>query len=162
MAKHKLFMSHAAKDQPLVAALLDLLESGTSLNASDVGYSSLKGKGATSGDDFATYIQSHLQQPEVSIIFLSPNYFANRLCLCEMGAILARSRHVIPLLVPALTVEHVRGIFPDSAILDINNTDDLNKLAALLGEHLERVELHLSRWAVKKKQFLAALPALLA
>ena len=161
MSKNKLFISHAAKDQALVDALVDLLATGTTLNTSAVEYSSLKGKGVASGDDFATYIKSHVHQPEVSIIILSPNYFANRLCLCEMGALLASARSVVPLLVAPLPMEHVTGIFADAAVMDISSTDDLNKLVALLDQHLEHVSLHLSRWAVKKKQFLADLPALL-
>lgn len=161
MSKNKLFISYAVKDKELADALVDLLETGTSLKSADVCYSSLKERGVAGGDDFITYIKSHIQNPELAIILLSPNYFANRLCLCEMGSVMAMSRNVLPILVPPLAKRHVQGIFPDTRIVKIDSTSDLNKLAAQLEEHLELVDLHLPRWAVKKKQFIASLPSIL-
>ncbi len=161
MSKNKLFISHAVKDKALVDALVDLFETGTSLKSADVCFSSLTEKGLVGGEDFSTYIKSHIQHPELAIIVLSPHYFANRFCLCEMGAILAMSENIIPLLVAPLTAKHVNGVFPDSRINRVDDTDDLNKLVAQLQEHLNLVDLHLPRWAVKKKQFLASLPSLI-
>ena len=161
MSKQKLFISHALKDKSLANAIVELLVTGTTLKSSDLIYSSLGKNGTTNGEDFRSYIESKIETPTAAILLLSPNYFANRYCLCEMGALLALTQNTLPLLVPPLTEKHLQGIFSKSQIDTVDNTDDLNKFVAKLQRHLDLGDLNLQPWAIKKKQFLALLPTLL-
>ena len=161
MSRQKLFISHAFKDKELAEAVIDLLKTGTRLTSLDVVYSALGERGVPDGKDFSSYIESQIQSPAAAIVLLSPNYFANRYSLCEMGAVLALTQNIMPLLVPPLTQKHLQGVFSASQIDKIDNTDDLNKFVAKLQRHLDLGDLNLQQWAMKKKQFLTALPTLM-
>lgn len=161
MSKDKLFISYALKDKELADALVDLLVGGTTLKSSDVVYSSLKEREALDGGGFSTYIESEIKTPTVAIVLLSPSYFSKRLSLCEMGAVLARSKYTLPVLVPPLDYKHLKGLFELSHVDKIDSTDDLNRFVAELKKQMESVELNLPQWAMKKKQFLASLPSIL-
>ena len=89
MSKKKLFISHALKDKALVEAVVTLLKAGTALNDAGLVYSSLVERGVPDSKDFSSYIESQIQRPAAAIVLLSPNYFAHRYKLCEMGAVLA-------------------------------------------------------------------------
>lgn len=161
MSKKKLFISHAEKDKALAESLVALLKAATALNDADLVYSSLTRQGSPDSAGFSTYIQKQIKTPAAAILLLSPNYFANRYSLCEMGAVLALSHNTLPLLVPPLTHKHVQGVFPASQLDTIDNTDDLNKFVAKLQNHLNLGDLNLQQWAMKKKQFLASLLSLI-
>ncbi len=161
MSKKKLFISYVEKDKALVKAVVELLKAGTTLNDADLEYSSLTRQGSPDSEGLSAYIQKQIKTPAAAILLLTPNYFANRYGLCEMGAVLALSQNTLPLLVPPLTHKHVQGVFPASELDTIDNTDDLNKFVAKLQRALDLGELNLQQWAMKKKQFLAAVPLLL-
>ena len=162
MSKKKLVLSHAAKDKPLVDAVVEMLEGGTTLDSSELYCTAMdKRVGVPGGEKLVTYLDEQLQAPKVAILLLTPNYFSNRFCLCEMGALLARAKHVLPLLVPPLKLKHIPGMFVDSQLQRIDDVDDLNKFASELHNAYEAIELDLPRWAVHKKKFLTSLPALI-
>lgn len=161
MSQKKLFISHAVKDKELADALVDLIETGTPLKSSDIFCSSLEGLGIPSGEDFISYIKSQIQEPESVILLLSPNYFASPFCLCEMGASWAMAHNILPLLVPPLTYDNVKGVLSVTQIDKLNDVDDLNKFVTQLKEHLSLSEINLPRWETKKKKFLKALPEVL-
>ncbi len=161
MSKKKLFISHAEKDKALAQAVIDLLQAGTKLKPADIVSSSLVERGAPDNQDFGSYIESQIQRPAAAIVLLSTNYFANRYSLCEMGAVLALTPNILPLLVPPLTQKHLQGVFMASQVDNIDNTDDLNQFVAKLQRALDLGELNLQQWAMKKKQFLAGLSSLI-
>lgn len=161
MSKQKLFISLAPKDKRLAEAIIDLLKTGTRLTSLDVVYSTLDVRGAPDGEDFRRYIEAKIETPAAAILLLTTNYFANRYCLCEMGALLALTPNTLPLLVPPLTQKHLQGIISASQIDTVNNTDDLNKFVAKLQRHLDLGDLNLQSWAIEKKRFLATLPVLM-
>jgi hypothetical protein len=162
MSQKKLFVSHAAKDKELADALVDLLETGTALKSADVFCSSLEGLGIPSGKDFITYIREQIQHPECVILLLTPNYFSSTFCLCELGASWAMAHNSLPLLVPPLKYEDVKGVLAATQIEKIDSSEDLSKFATQLCDHLNLASINLPRWETKKKKFLKALPSLLA
>lgn len=162
MSQKKLFVSHAAKDKELADALVDLLETGTHIKSGDVFCSSLEGLGIPSGKDFITYIREQIQNPDCVILLLTPNYFSSSFCICEMGASWAMAHNMLPLLVPPLKYEDVKGVLSSTQIDKIDSSQDLSKFVTQLGQCLNLPSVNLPRWETKKKKFLKALPNLLA
>lgn len=161
MQRKKLFISHAAKDRGLVEALSKLIENGTALQPSEISALSLEAGLIPEGEDLLAYVESKIEQPDLVIVLLTPNYILSRFCLCELGVCWALSRNVIPILVPPLTPQHVKTIIPAASIRKIDSTDDLNVVATQLHQDLALGNMNLPRWAMEKKRFLALLPALI-
>ncbi len=159
--KKKIFISHAVKDKALADALVDLLQTGANISADDFFCSSLEGLGIPAGKNFIECIKSQLQGPETVIVILSPNYYESHFCLCELGATWAMSHSLLPLLVPPLTYNDIKGVMTAVQIPKINDSDMMNQFVMELTKILGISNLNLARWDIKKKGFLEKLPAIL-
>lgn len=161
MAK-KIFLSHAAKDKVLADYLVDLLQTGTNISHDDIFCSSLEGLGIPPGKDFIEWIKSELQQPDVVIALLTPNYLDSHFCLCELGATWAMSHNMLPLLVPPLNYNDIDGVISVTQVSKIDNDDDMNEFASHLKEYLGDSKINIARWGLKKKKFLKGLKKVLS
>lgn len=155
-------MSHAVKDKVLADALVDLMETGTSVSSDDVFCSSLEGLGVPSGKDFISYIKDQIQRPDVVIFLLSENYFASQFCLAELGASWALSHAALPLLVPPLTYADVKGVLMTTQVDKLDSDSDLDRFYEGICEHLSLSSRSIARWGAKRTQFLKKLPDILA
>jgi hypothetical protein len=162
MKSKRIFISHAAKDNLLADALVDLLETGTSISSDDIFCSSLEGLDIPSGQNFITYIRDQIQQPDVVILLLTENYFASQFCLCELGAAWAMSHNALPLLVPPLAYADVKGVLLSTQVDKIDSDSDLDRFYESLSNQLVLSSTKVARWGAKKRQFLKNLPGIVA
>lgn len=160
--KKKIFVSHAVKDKVLADSLVDLLQTGANVPFSEIFCSSLEGMGIPSGKNFVEYIKDQIQNPELVIILLTPNYFESHFCLCELGATWSMSHNKLVLIVPPLKFSDVKGVLSNIQMNKIENSDSLNEFIEEFNQILSVPGFSFARWDNKKKKFLDALPLLLA
>ncbi|WP_158231016.1 toll/interleukin-1 receptor domain-containing protein [Rhodopirellula bahusiensis] len=156
----EVFVSHAAADELLVDAFVDLLETGLGLRADRIFCSSLDGMGIPSGKNFKDYIRTEIESPKVVILMLSPNYFASQFCLCELGAAWILAHAVIPILIPPSDFHDMKAVLSGVQGRRIAENSDLSEIRDELVVTLG-LEQKTARWEAKKRQFIEKLPMLL-
>lgn len=150
----EIFISHAVKDKAIADALVDLLLTSTKISSDQIFCSSLEGLGIPPGVNFVDYIKSKIQKPKAVIALISPNYLGSQFCMCELGATWAMSHDLLPLLVPPLTFEQVKGVLTGVQLTRIDDSTGLSELTDRLLALTQTPAGASSRWEVKRNSFL--------
>ncbi len=149
-----IFISHASSDRPIIDDFFDLLQTGCDIRQDDIFCSSVDGAGIETGADFVEWIHDNLHRCDLAILFLTPNYYASRFCVAEMGAAWALEKDVFPLVVP--DIPHEVGavmLGRQTAVVDEIGLDHLRDRIARL---FPQAGKGTARWSAKKEQFLEA------
>lgn len=162
MARTRVFISHAAKDKALVDAFFDLLQTGAGLTSNDTFCSSLEGMGIPAGKNFVEYIKGKVQNPDLVLLILSPNYLDSLFCQCELGAGWVLSHDMIPIVVPPTTFADLKAVLTGTHAYRIDSDTDLSEFRDQIVSLLKLSAPKTARWDAKKKQFLEALPGILS
>jgi hypothetical protein len=158
----EIFISHAVKDKGIADALVDLLLTSTKISSDQIFCSSLEGLGIPPGVNFVDYIKGKIQEPKAVIALISPNYLGSQFCMCELGATWAMSHDLLPLLVPPLTFEQVKGVLTGVQLARIDESTGLSELTDRLLTLTGTPVGASSRWEVKRNAFLTeTLPKIL-
>lgn len=157
----KIFISHASADQKIVENILDLLES-IGILQKQIFCSSFEGYGIPLGENFLERIKNELVSDVLVLFVITENFYASKVCLCEMGAAWALSRQHIPIVVPPLNYKDIQGVIPLTQGLLLNDFSKLNSLKEKLEEdfHLEN-KMTFSIWERKRNNFLKNIENLL-
>ena len=156
----RIFVSHAAKDEALVEEFVELLQVGVNVHPDDVFCSSLPGMNIPTGRAFIDYIKSQVQNPELVLLIISPEFLKSQFCHNEVGATWALSLTVFPLLVPPVDYGDVRGVLLGTQAAKIDDKEKLNDLRDDLIEKLKLTPLRTSHWERKRDKFLGKLSSL--
>lgn len=157
-----IFISHAEADKLIIDDLFDLLQMGCDLRREEIVCTSVDGAGIRTGDDFVEWVHKYIEVSSLVVLFITPNYFASRFCVAEMGASWALQKDVFPLVLPTIERD-VGGVMlgRQTSVVDESGLDDLRDRIATL--HSPAVQ-GTSRWSIKKEEFLvkfrAKLPGL--
>lgn len=154
-----LFISHAAADKPVVDELFDLLQTGCSLGHAAIACTSVEGAGIDTGTDFIEWIERNLADAQLVVLVLSPNYYASKFCIAELGAAWALKHNIFPLMLP--TVARDPGVVflgRQSARLDPTGLDELRDRILELFDQASRST---SRWVLKRSAFFERVEVLL-
>ncbi len=162
MASKPVFISHAVLNKGLADKLVDLIETGIGISASDIFCSSLEGLGIDSGTNFIDFIHKQISKPKVVILLLTPEYFNSNFCLCELGASWILSHRIIPLLVSPLEYSDVKAVLTGIQLLNIDRKSDLNQMLDELTSVLQKEGKPFARWEVKRDKFLEEMSGYLA
>ena len=147
-----IFISHAVVDKLVIDDFFDLLQTGCNLKLEDIFCSSVEGAGIKTGEDFVKWIHAHLDQSQIVILFLTPNYYASHFCLAEMGAAWALKKDIFLILIPEMKREAgLVMLGRQTAVADETGLDDLRDAIA---KHYPPAAETTARWSVKKEQFL--------
>lgn len=146
------FVSHAEADKPVTDALFDLLQTGCDLRRESIVCTSVEGAGIQTGNDFVDWIEDHLRKANIVVLVLSPNYYASRFCVAEMGAAWALEKDVFPLMLPSIARDP-GGVFlgRQSAQIDETGLDDLRDRIA---KYHPDAAKGTPRWSLKKEESL--------
>ena len=119
----EIFLSHSSKDKPIVDSFIYLL-SRIGIPSSDVFCTS--NNSLVPGEDFITSIKKSLQNADLVIFLISPNYIDSYFCLMEMGASWAFKENILPIIIPPLSFDWLQKtpLSPLQSIM-INQYDDL-------------------------------------
>ena len=147
-----IFISHAANDKSVIEDFIDLLQTGCDIRQDEIFCSSVDGIGIETGAEFVDWIHDSLYRCNLAILFLTPNYFASRFCVAEMGAAWALKKDVFPLVVPDMPRE-VGAVMlgRQTAGVDEIGLDHLRDRIAQLFPQAGRAT---ARWSTKKELFL--------
>lgn len=107
----KIFISHASKDADVVEEIIEMLES-IGIESNQIFCTSFEGYGIGLGENFLDTIKSELSSDSLVLFVLSENFYNSPVCMCEMGATWVLSKEYIPIVVPPLSYDDIKGVFP--------------------------------------------------
>ncbi|MFJ9383814.1 TIR domain-containing protein [Peribacillus sp. NPDC101481] len=106
--KNLIFLSHAVADKDLVDRFVDFINIAFKIDRSQIYCTSLKGtKRIRTGNNFINDIKEHIEDTEVVLYFLTPNYLKSPFCLSELGAAWALGKRIYPILIPPLDYDEL-------------------------------------------------------
>ena len=155
------FVSHAAKDEPLVAALVVLIEDGLGVPEDEIFCSSLQGFGIPPGENFVSYMREQIFEPKIVVLVLSKNYFASHFCLSELGAAWVKGHKIFPILVDPLEYGDVKDVLLGTQVIKVGNDIQYNGLRESL-QALGLAPKSDTKWDTKRRAFINKLSELLA
>lgn len=127
------FISHSAKDSEFVEDIVNILEC-IGLKSNQIFCTSFEGYGIGLGENFLDAIKDKLSSDSLVIFVLSEHFYSSPICLCEMGAAWALTKDHIPVLIPPFDYADVKGVFPLTQGMKINEPLKLT----LLKEKIEK------------------------
>jgi hypothetical protein len=151
----RIFISHAVKDKKLADMFVDLITASAAVTPEEIFCTSLEGLGIPAGKDFLDVIKNELQEPELIISLISPNYLQSQFCLCELGASWAMSHNNLPLLVPPLTYADLSPVISTKQAILLNDTSALNGMLGQIIKILNKEDVNQSRWEAKRNDFIS-------
>jgi hypothetical protein len=129
----KIFISHSSKDATVVEEIVDLLEI-IGVTHEQIFCSSLEGYSIGLGQDFLQRIKDELNGNVLVLFVITPNFYSSPVSLCEMGAAWVKTTKHIPIVVPPLSYEDVKGVIPLTQGFKINEPLKWNTLKEQLEE----------------------------
>jgi Histidine-specific methyltransferase, SAM-dependent/TIR domain len=154
----KYFISHSAADFETVRPLVQLLEDGMGLDADNIVCSSLPGYGFDPGSPFRDEIRDSIASSKVVVTVISSAFLGSPYCMAEVGVAWSIGRAVLPLLVPGVHPEDVRGPLQG---LSLGRLGDARWLDQLWEKwRPEANGANFLRWQTRRDQFLQRLESL--
>ncbi|MEW7279049.1 toll/interleukin-1 receptor domain-containing protein [Aquimarina sp. 2201CG1-2-11] len=129
----KIFISHSKKDLTYVQEIINVLET-TGIKSHQIFCSSYEGYGTPLGANYLEVLKEELKGDTLVLFVLSNNFFNSNICLCEMGAVWILTQDQIPLYIPPFSAEDVKGVFPTTQGIYVNQKRQL----IMLKERLEK------------------------
>ena len=159
MVNKKIFISHAEKDEELVYQLVTLLgQMGVSINDESIFCSSVKGIGVPVGEDFLDYIRNEFNDNIIVLFVMTQTFFKRPACLCEVGAAWVKCTEHIPLIVPPISYEDVRGLINKNIKgIELDKSDELDEFKDSIIKKLGLKDINSTQWNVAKKTFLTSI-----
>jgi hypothetical protein len=157
----KIFISHASADKVIVGKLIDILEAA-GVSSDRIFCSSYAGYGMALGENFLERLKIELNNDILVLFVLTKNFYDSPICLCEMGAAWIKTSEHIPILIPPFEFKDVRGVFPLSQGMKINDLHGLNSLKVKLEELFNiKANSNPSIWERKRESILEQLNKLI-
>lgn len=129
----KVFISHSSKDAGIVEEVIDLLEI-IGVRHEQIFCSSFEGYSIGLGQDFLQRIKDELNGNVLVLFIITSNFYNSHVSLCEMGAAWVKTSKHIPIVVPPLSYEDVKGVIPLTQGFKINEPLKWNTLKQQLEE----------------------------
>lgn len=92
-----IFISHSTKDKNLVGNIIELLQGGMGIGSERIFCTSINGNLPT-GEDFIQIIKDNMQECDVVLAIITPNYLKSNFCMMELGAAWISSQTLFPIL----------------------------------------------------------------
>jgi len=103
----RIFISHRHKDEPIIAALVGLLQDAFYIETHDIRCTSVQPYTLAPGERTSEILRSEIARAELVIGVLSPDTSESNYVLCELGASWGRDVPTFPLLVRGATYADV-------------------------------------------------------
>lgn len=151
----KVFISHSAKNASLAEELIEILES-IGVSGENIFCTSVEGHGIPLGKNFLKTIKNKLSQNTLVLFLISENFYESPVSLCEMGATWIQSNIHIPILIPPMTFEKVKGVIPLTQGLYINDKSGINSLKLEIEKFfiIKNGIKDFTKWERKRNKFL--------
>lgn len=151
----KIFISHSSLDKTKVGALIDLLEA-IGVSHSQIFCSSYEGYGVALGENFLDRLKTELNSEVLVLFILSENFYKSPISLCEMGATWIKTNKHIPILIPPFDFCDVKGVFPITNGMKINDKDKLNSFKETIEKEFNLIPKTFTIWEKKRDTFISS------
>lgn len=145
----KIFISHSSKDEIYVEKVISIVEA-IGVQSGSIFCSSIEGYGIKLGENFLEVLKNELNGNVLVIFVISNNFYASPVCLCEMGAAWVKTTQHIPILVPPFSYSDIKGVFPTTQGMLLNEKQKFNNLKNRLESFMEIDPVDLSIWERKR------------
>jgi tetratricopeptide (TPR) repeat protein len=153
----KIFISHSSKDAGIVEEVIDLLEI-IGVKHEQIFCSSFEGYSIGLGQDFLQRIKDELNGNVLVLFIITSNFYGSPVSLCEMGAAWVKTSKHIPIVVPPLSYDDVKGVIPLTQGFIINEPLKWNTLKQQLEEWFTiHHSTSLSVWERKRDKAIQAI-----
>lgn len=149
----KIFLSHSSQDKALGDLLVDLLLA-IGVKEKEIFYSSSTVHGVKLGLNIFDELKKTLDLEALVLFMFSDNFFKSHVSLCEMGATWIKTHKHVPILIPPCDFSNVKGVFPNSLGLKINDKEQLNNLKIEVEKEFNLDPIHPTTWERKRDKFL--------
>jgi hypothetical protein len=151
-----IFVSHAARDQELAEAVVELLQLGSGVPADQIFFASGPGMRVPTGSRFNEYIRGEVEDASLVVAILSPAFRESAFSIAEVGAAWVMQGNFFPLTVPDFGHRDLEGVLIG---VQVQSLDDPQALAELHDRVCEALGLgtNTTRWAKQQAKFLARL-----
>ena len=131
----RIFISHASLEAIIGEKFVDaLIELG--IDRKDIFYSSSYHTGVPIGKNFHEEVRMALNNSEVVVFLLTPNFYKSEFCLNEMGAVWYAKKQIIPILLGGLNFDDMHGFIDRNYIAYKPKKDEPYKLLTYLGKYI--------------------------
>jgi hypothetical protein len=154
MGLKKIFISHSSKDNALIDLFIDLLEV-IGIKDGQIFYSSDPAYGVEPGENILERLKRELDAQVLVLFILSDNFYKSPVCLCEMGATWIKTNKQIPILMPLFDFDKIKGVFPNTLSLKINDKHQLTKLKKVIETDFNLAPINDVKWEKKRDNFLS-------
>lgn len=152
----KLFISHSSEDDNKIKPFLKLLNL-IGVPHANIFYCSVEGYGLKPGENIIDGLKRELNNEVFALFMLSENFYASAYCVCEMGAIWIKSHKQIPILIPPTDFSHMKGVFPNTIALKLDDKSHMNTLKTELEQYFEIIPMDYSRWETFRDDYFKEL-----
>jgi hypothetical protein len=137
VTKTRIFISHAAADAELAAALITLVEAGVETPTGTIRCTSVPGYNLEGGDDGPEVLRKNLSSSGVVLGLLTTRSIASSYVLMELGAAWAFEKRAIPLIGPGATFGDLPGPFKDVHALTMTSKTDMAELIPTIARYAQ-------------------------
>lgn len=130
----KIFISHSTTDGDLAIKLMDMLQTQFNLTRSNFFLTS--DEELKYGENWIEEIRNGMQNSNIIMPIITPNFLDSQFCLCELGAAWVNQKALVPIIVPPLD-HYALDKTPYRAWLQaitLNSLKDLGRLAEAMKE----------------------------
>ncbi len=157
----KIFVSHASKDAPVSTAFVQqILEGALGFPHSRICHTSSPGT-IPIGRDIPPFLRDELDNADLVILLLSPNFAASPFCMAELGAAWVQ-RTAFPLLIPPQGYNDLEGVFEVTQAAKLNDPTALDELRDRIIQEFDFEHKRTSRWNAERDLFLEHVDTLIA
>lgn len=125
----KIFISHSTNDGDLAIKLMDLLQ--TQFNLQRHNFFLTSDDELKIGEDWIESIRIGMEQANIVLPLITPNFLESQFCLCELGATWINQKALVPVILPPLDHNALQNTPFRSwmQMLILNSQQDLARLA---------------------------------
>jgi len=156
----KIFISHSGKDSSIVEQVIEILE-GIGTPADKIFCTSFEGYSIGLGQDFLETIKMELNNEVLVLFILSSNFYESPVSLCEMGATWVKTSEHIPILIPPFNFSEIKGVFPNTQGMKLNDKPKLNSLKEKIENFLSLKPKNFSAWERKRDNLVDTINVIL-
>lgn len=121
----KVFLSHAAADEPMASALVDGLLSSIVLEDGELRCTSVPGHKLPVGSDFAAMLLDDIGESSVVIELITKNALSSSWVLFELGATWGSKKHMKPLVTDEVDLKSLPGPLSARHVARLSNRGDV-------------------------------------
>lgn len=135
----KIFISHAVLDKDIAESFIKnvIEECGFPINSTEIFCSSRLMSRIPANENYVEYIRDKLDSSSVVIALISQNYKESEFCLCELGATWVKGTKFIPILIPPIKFDDMKGIMIGKQMLVIDKSNNISSVQDEIAEFFD-------------------------